>query len=87
MGCSGWADQAGSELARVSGRRAVGTDGLTPSEQRVVDLLARGLSNREIADQLFVSVYTVETHLSHAYAKLGVSSRGQLVHRLGGSPG
>ena len=84
MGCSGWADQAGAELGSVSGRRAADIDELTPSEQRAVDLLVRGLSNREIADQLSVSVYTVETHLLHAYAKLGVRSRGQLVHRLGG---
>jgi DNA-binding CsgD family transcriptional regulator len=50
----------------------------------VVELLATGLSNKEIAEQLFVSVNTVETHLSHAYAKVGVRSRGQLVHRWGG---
>ena len=52
------------------------------SEQRVAELVARGVSNKEIAAQLFVSVYTVEAHLSTAYAKLGVRSRKS---RLGAS--
>lgn len=77
-GCVGWAAAARRQLAQVSGRRSAGESELTPSEQRVVDLATRGLSNKEIAAQLFVSVYTVEAHLSHAYAKLGVRSRGQL---------
>ena len=49
---------------------------LTPTERRVAELAAEGLSNKEIARALFVTVSTVEVHLSHAYAKLGVRSRG-----------
>jgi len=83
LGCDGWAAKARSELARVSGRRGADEGELTPTEQRVVDLAARGLSNKEIAKVLYVSVYTVEAHLSHAYAKLGIRSRSQLAPRLG----
>jgi DNA-binding CsgD family transcriptional regulator len=81
-GCPGWAGQARAELGRVSGRRSVEEDELTPSERRVAELAGGGLSNKEIAARLFVSVYTVEAHLSHAYAKLGVRSRAQLANRL-----
>jgi DNA-binding CsgD family transcriptional regulator len=86
LGCSGWAEQARAEAVRVSGRRSSGDDQLTPSERRAADLAASGLSNKQIADQLFVSVYTVESHLSHAYAKLGVRSRSQLARHLGDPP-
>jgi DNA-binding CsgD family transcriptional regulator len=55
---------------------------LTASETRIVELAAAGLSNKEIAQTLYVTVHTVEVHLSHAYAKLGVRSRGQLAGRL-----
>ena len=44
----------------------------------MVDLAVEGLANKEIAQRLFVTVNTVEVHLSHAYAKLGVHSRAQL---------
>jgi DNA-binding CsgD family transcriptional regulator len=77
-GCSGWAARARSELAQVSGRRSADDGALTPSERQVVDLAASGLSNKEIAGRLFVTVNTVEVHLSHAYAKLGIRSRSQL---------
>jgi DNA-binding CsgD family transcriptional regulator/thioredoxin-like negative regulator of GroEL len=80
-GCSGWAARAEAELSRVSGRRG-GDTGLTPSEQRVAELAAGGHSNKEIAGQLFVSVNTVERHLSHAYSKLGVRGRAQLRSHL-----
>jgi len=86
LGCAGWADAASAELERISGRRPPAGGGLTPSEQRVAELVASGLSNKEIATQLFVSVYTVEAHLSNAYAKLGIRSRTQLAQRLGTSP-
>ena len=55
---------------------------LTARELDVLRCLGRGRSNKEIAAGLSVSVYTVEAHLSHAYAKLGVRSRTQLASRL-----
>jgi DNA-binding CsgD family transcriptional regulator len=86
LGCLGWAQAASAELARVSGRRPAPSGGLTPSEQRVAELAASGLSNKQVAAQLFVSVYTVQAHLSSVYAKLGVRSRTQLARRLGARP-
>lgn len=55
---------------------------LTERERHVVDLLLEGLSNRQISDRLFVSEHTVEWHLRHAYEKVGVRSRNQLLSRL-----
>ena len=49
----------------------------------MADLAARGHGNREIAQQLYVTRRTVETHLTHAFAKLGISSRSELVELLG----
>jgi len=68
---------------RASGARPrrmaiTGLESLTPAERRVVDLAARGTSNADIAGQLFISVKTVESHLAHAYRKLGISSRAAL---------
>ncbi len=78
LGSPGWAEEARSELERVGARRPRSAGELTPTEERVVDLAVEGLSNKEIAHRLVVTVNTVETHLSHAYAKLGVRSRAQL---------
>jgi DNA-binding CsgD family transcriptional regulator len=78
MGARIWAERARRELERLGGRRAGAEGQLTPSEQRVAELAAGGLSNKEIAARLFVTQHTVEVHLSHAYAKLGVRSRSQL---------
>jgi DNA-binding NarL/FixJ family response regulator len=58
-------------------------DELTVREREVATLAARGLTNQQIADRLFVSVRTVHAHLRSAYAKLGVSSRGELGTVLG----
>jgi DNA-binding CsgD family transcriptional regulator len=82
IGSPGWAAQARSELSRVGARRPVASGELTGSEQRAAELAATGMSNKEIARELFVTVHTVEVHLSRAYAKLGVSSRRQLAARL-----
>jgi DNA-binding CsgD family transcriptional regulator len=87
IGSTGWAIAARSELARVAGRKPGLPSDLTPSERRVADLAAEGRSNKEIAQALFVSVDTVETHLSHVYAKLGVESRIQLSRRLAQADG
>lgn len=81
----GWAADARSELTRVGGRRRRAPGELTPAERQIVELALGGLSNKEIAGRLVVSVHTVERHLSHVYAKLGVRSRTQLASRLGGS--
>jgi DNA-binding CsgD family transcriptional regulator len=55
-----------------------GIDALTPSERRAAELAALGRTNRAIAQQLYVTPKTVEVHLSSAYRKLGVTSRGEL---------
>jgi DNA-binding CsgD family transcriptional regulator len=81
LGSPGWADDARAELARIGGRPPGVSGGLTPTEQRVVEL-AEGRPNKEIAGVLFVTVHTVEVHLSRAYVKLGVRSRGQLAAAL-----
>ncbi|HEX5608656.1 MAG TPA: AAA family ATPase [Solirubrobacterales bacterium] len=62
----------------------IGVESLTPSERRVAELAASGMTNRQIAQSLFVTVKTVEAHLSAAYDKLDISSRGQLPGVLGG---
>ena len=59
-----------------------GVDALTPSELRVAQLAAAGRSNREIAQTLFVTRKTVETHLAGVYRKLGVNAREQLADKL-----
>jgi DNA-binding NarL/FixJ family response regulator len=82
LGSVGWAERAQAELARVGARRPAARGELTPAEQRVVELAADGLANKEIAQALFVTVRTVEAHLTHAYAKLGVRSRAQLAHSI-----
>jgi DNA-binding CsgD family transcriptional regulator len=61
-----------------------GVDALTPSERRVASMAAEGLSNKEIAQTLFVTVRTVETHLRHTYKKLDIGSREQLEGALSG---
>ena len=57
------------------------TDSLTEREREVLDLLTAGLSNKEIAQKLYLSVRTVEVHLRNVYAKLGVRSRLEAVTR------
>ena len=59
-------------------RPATGWASLTPAELDVVRLVGEGLSNKDIAARLFVSPRTAESHLSHVYSKLGLSSRVQL---------
>ena len=77
LGAPLWAQRASSEARRIGGRRPAGTD-LTEAEQRVARLARAGRSNKEIADTLFMSVRTVEGHLSHVYAKLEIRSRTEL---------
>lgn len=63
-------------------RRTFDPRQLTPQELAVARLVAAGLSNQRVASELFVSIKTVQFHLTHIYAKLGVSSRAELVARL-----
>ena len=67
---------------RVPQRTGGSHDQLTPSEQRIAELAASGLSNPEIAQRLFVTIKTVEMHLSNAYRKLDIASRHQLERAL-----
>ncbi len=84
-GATPLADRAASELRAAGGRprrrAGSGADALTASERRVAELAAAGVSNKEIAQSLFVTLRTVELHLSNAYSKLGIRSR----HELGGA--
>ncbi len=82
FGARALAQQAREEL-RAAGsrpRRAAlsGLESLTPSERRVARLAAQGLTNREIAQQLFVTTKAIEYHLRNAFGKLGISARTQL---------
>ena len=80
------AERANEELAALGARsRSVmrsGVEALTPSEHRVCRLAAEGLKNAEIAQALFVTGKTVETHLRSAFQKLDVTSRTQLADAL-----
>jgi len=81
MGADSWAGRARAELARIGGRVAERWE-LTPTEQRVADLVVQGLSNKEAAAALVVSVRAIEANLTRIYAKLGVRSRTELAHLL-----
>lgn len=70
--------RARDELGRVGLRRAAPTEGLTPAQMRVAQLVVSGLTNREIAAMLYMSIRTVETHLTKIYRELGIRSRAQL---------
>jgi DNA-binding CsgD family transcriptional regulator len=87
--CGGWAlaKQARTELRAAGGRSTppgvTGLRQLTASERRVAELAAQGRSNPEIAQALFVTRKTVETHLGNIYRKLAISGRGKLRRTLG----
>ena len=82
IGMSGFADRARSELLATGERarkRTVATQlDLTPQEMRISELASQGATNQDIAGQLFISINTVEYHLSKVYRKLGIRSRTQL---------
>jgi DNA-binding CsgD family transcriptional regulator len=81
LGATIWANRARAELQRIAGR-ASSSGELTASERRVAELVAAGQTNREVAAALFLAERTVETHLSHIYAKLGIRSRTELARRF-----
>ena len=91
---SAWAEGAGLSLdeaiayaRRGRGERKRPSSGwasLTPTERDVARLVADGLANNEIAARLFISRRTVQTHLTHVYAKLGIASRVQLAQEVAG---
>jgi DNA-binding CsgD family transcriptional regulator/Tfp pilus assembly protein PilF len=81
VGASAWAERARAELASVGGRERT-TGVLTPTEDRVAELVAEGLQTKQVAAALFVSAKTVEGHLTKIYAKLGVHSRTELARRI-----
>jgi DNA-binding CsgD family transcriptional regulator len=86
-GATGMAQLAHDELVACGAQprrlRSTGVHALTPTERRIADLAAPGMTNREIAQALFVAEKTVETHLSAVYRKLDISSRSQLERVLG----
>jgi DNA-binding CsgD family transcriptional regulator len=82
LGAERWADRAGAEL-RASGetvrtRTPEAVTRLTPQEFQIARFVSQGLSNREVATQLFLSPRTVDFHLRNTFAKLGISSRTEL---------
>jgi ATP/maltotriose-dependent transcriptional regulator MalT len=80
LGAALAAQEADKVAARLGGRRASARSiGMTAREIEVLSLVARGLSNREIAERLVVSEHTVHRHLANIYARLGVSSRAAAV--------
>jgi DNA-binding CsgD family transcriptional regulator len=82
MGASLWATRAREEIDRTDvdpARRSV----LRPTEQRVAELVSSGMTNRDVAAELFISQKTVEANLTQIYRKLGLRSRAQLARKLG----
>jgi DNA-binding CsgD family transcriptional regulator len=79
-------ERARVELAATGARPRkqirTGADSLTPSERRIADMAARGQTNRQIAQALFVTIKTVEAHLHHTYQKLAIGTRKELADAL-----
>ena len=82
LGAPSWAERARGELARV-GLHHRSPHELTPTELRVAELAAGGLTNREVAAAAFMSPKTVEANLSRVYRKLGIHSRAELGASMG----
>jgi DNA-binding CsgD family transcriptional regulator len=83
LGTSLWGAKARGELRRLGMNPGQATE-LTPSEQRVAELTASGLTNREVAAALLVSPKTVEANLALIYQKLDIRSRAELGQRMAG---
>ena len=80
IGAPLWEARAAEELERAAPGRARGE--LTPTERRIAALVAQGKRNREIGQELFISVATVEAHLTRTYRKLDIRSRSELAGRV-----
>ena len=82
LGSAVWAARARAELARVGAGTSAGDD-LSPTERRVAELAASGMTNREVAGELFISPKTVEANLARVYRKLDIRSRAELGRLMG----
>jgi DNA-binding CsgD family transcriptional regulator len=82
LGARLWLERARRELERTGVRRAAAAEELSAAERQVADLAAAGATNKEIAAALYMSVKTVEAHLTRVYRKLDVRSRAELGSRL-----
>ena len=84
LGAVPWSERARRELgatgASVRARDSTSRDELTPRELQIALQVARGKTNKDVGAALFISPKTVELHLSRVYRKLGLSSRGELIH-------
>ena len=80
MGAARWEETVAAELERASAGRSDGV--LTDTERRIATLVAQGATNREVAGSLFVSVATVEAHLTRLYRKLEIRSRTELTRMV-----
>jgi DNA-binding CsgD family transcriptional regulator len=85
LGARLWSERTAAALARVAGG-ASDPSALTPTEQRIADLVGEGKTNREVAGALFVSVKTVEANLTRIFHKLGIRSRAELIRTLVAGP-
>jgi DNA-binding NarL/FixJ family response regulator len=82
LGAAPWGQRARRELGRIGGRKSA-SDGLSPTESEIVELVVAGRSNKEVAQALHLSPKTVEWNLSKVYRKLGVHSRTELAAHQG----
>jgi predicted ATPase/class 3 adenylate cyclase/DNA-binding CsgD family transcriptional regulator len=86
-GCALTLDEAVSYAERGRGSRkrpTHGWDSITPTEKQVIDLVRGGLTNAQIAERLFMSPRTVQTHLTHVFAKLNIATRTELAAETAG---
>ncbi len=86
LGAQDWIERARAELSRIGGRRSETGGALTATEQSVAELAAAGLTNKQIARNLYVSERTVEANLTKVYRKLGLRSRTELANLLSREP-
>jgi DNA-binding CsgD family transcriptional regulator/tetratricopeptide (TPR) repeat protein len=81
LGAQLWTATTTAQLGRIGGRPPAPAE-LTPTEEQIAALVATGHTNREVAASLFMSVKTVETHMTHIFRKLGVRTRRELARTI-----